>query len=327
MVLIATKVWRRCTTRTGFSIGRADVSPAGGARHMSCIGVAPENERRGARRTGMQTGNANVADFYDRVGWNVHSGQTGDAKLFWPSHFGPLRIAMEQQRVGRVRSALSEAGPKLNLVEAGCGGNPATPLLPLCARYTGVDFSDAGLELARQKLGPHEVPFDLAKSDVCSLPFPDGAFDAGYSAHVFYHIDDIAVQARAYSEICRVVRPGGRVVLVLANPRPLLFPIRLLIRTVADTPVLSSALRRLRPPRRLPYRPMSLRWMRRQLSSFGTVRISCHALESVWLSQHLSEDDRLGAALLRVMTRAERAMPEQLVRLGNYVQITVARGR
>jgi SAM-dependent methyltransferase len=272
-------------------------------------------------------GNKDVEDFYNRFGWRVQSGQTGDAELFWPSDSGPLRAAMERQRLGRILSAVKEAGPKLSLVEAGCGGNPATPLLSLCAHYTGVDFSEAGLDLARQKLSSFEVPFDLARSDVCSLPFPDSTFDAGYSAHVFYHIDDVASQARAYREICRVVRPGGRVVLVLANPRPLLFPMRMMMRIAADTPVLSDALRRLRPAGRLPYRPMTLRWMRRQLSPFGTVRMSCHALEPVWLSRHVSERNRFGTALLRAMTEAERVVPEQLVRLGNYVLITVTKRR
>lgn len=270
-------------------------------------------------------GNKDVEEFYDRFGWRMQSGQTGDAHLFWPSDAGPLRAAIDQQRQARVWSAVREAGPRLSLVEAGCGGNPAAFLLPLCARYTGVDFSEAGLELARQKLGSQGVPFDLARSDVCSLPFPDNTFDAGYSAHVFYHIDDLASQAKAYREICRVVRPGGRVVLVLANPRPLLFPLRMLTRMMADTPVLSGALRRLRPRGRLPYRPMTLRWMRRQLSPFGAVRMSCNALESTWLSQHLAESNRFGAALLRVVKEAERMAPEQLVRLGNYVLITVTK--
>jgi ubiquinone/menaquinone biosynthesis C-methylase UbiE len=274
----------------------------------------------------MVSGSKDVENFYNGFGWRVQSGQTGDAELFWPADAGPLRAVMERQRLGRVLSALGEAGPRLSLVEAGCGGNPATSLLPLCARYTGVDFSEAGLELARRKLGSHEVPFDLVKADVCSLPFPDSTFDAGYSAHVFYHIDDVASQAKAYREICRVVRPGGSVVLVLANPRPLLFPVRMMMRIVADTPVLSDALRRLRPPGRLPYRPMTLRWMRRELSPFGAVRMSCHALEPTWLSQHVSEGNRFGAALLRVMSGAERAVPDQVVRLGNYVLITVTRG-
>jgi SAM-dependent methyltransferase len=273
----------------------------------------------------MESGTRDVENFYNRFGWRVQSGKTGDAELFWPSDSGPLRTVMERQRMDRVLSAVSEAGPRLRLLEAGCGGNPATPLLPLCAHYTGVDFSEAGLDLTRQKLRSIGVPFDLAKSDVCSLPFPDGAFDAGYSAHVFYHIDDVASQAKAYREICRVVRPGGTIVLILANPRPLLFPLRMLMRIVADTPVLSNALRRWRSPGRLPYRPMTLRWMRRQLAPFGTVRMSCHALEPVWLSQHLSERTLFGRTLLRVMTGAERMVPKQLVRLGNYVLITVTK--
>lgn len=273
------------------------------------------------------SGNRDVEDFYNRFGWRMQSGQTGDAELFWPSESGPLRDAMERQRQGRVLSALREAGPKLSLVEAGCGGNPAIPLLPVCAHYTGVDFSEAGLELARRKLSSCEVPFDLARSDVCSLPFPDSTFDAGYSAHVFYHIDDVASQAKAYRELCRVVRPGGKVVLILANPRPLLFPLRMLTRIVADMPILSDAIRRLRRPGRLPYRPMTLPWMRRQMAPFGTVRMSCHALEPTWLSQHVSERTRFGTTLLRIMKRAERAAPEKLVRLGNYVLITVTKGR
>ena len=70
---------------------------------------------------------------------------------------------------------------------------------------------------------------------------------------------------------------------------------------------------------------MTLRWMRRQLSPFGAVRMSCHALEHVWLSQHLSESTRLGAALLRAMAGAERMAPSRLARLGDYVLVTVTR--
>jgi ubiquinone/menaquinone biosynthesis C-methylase UbiE len=283
---------------------------------------SPGSSRAESAKVG---GNTDVEEFYNRFGWRVRSGQTGDAQLFWPSDAGPIRAVMERQRQARARSALREAGTRLSLLEAGCGGNPAAFLLPLCARYTGVDFSEAGLDLARQKLGSQDVPFDLKRSDVCSLPFPDNTFDASYSAHVFYHIDDIASQARAFREVCRVVRPGGRVVLVLANPRPLLFPVRMLTRMVADTPLLSDALRRLRAPSRLPYRPTTLRWMRRQLSPFGAVRMSCHALEHVWLSQHLSETTRFGAALLRVMAGAERMAPSRLAPLGNYVLVTVTR--
>jgi SAM-dependent methyltransferase len=194
----------------------------------------------------------------------------------------------------------------------------------LCAHYTGVDFSETGLNLAREKLSSLGVPFDLATADVSALPFPDCVFDAAYSAHVLYHIDDIETQAKAYKEICRVVRPGGRVVLVLANPRPLLFPVRMLTRLVAETPVLSDVIRKARPSP-LPYRPMTVGWMRRQLASFGDVRMSCYALESTWLSRHISETNVFGKAFMGAVTEAERVAPKLLVRLGNYVLITVVR--
>jgi hypothetical protein len=67
--------------------------------------------------------------------------------------------------------------------------------------------------------------------------------------------------------------------------------------------------------------------MRRQLAPFGAVQMTCHALESTWLSRRTPETTRVGAALVRLMTHAERLLPKQLVRLGNYVLITVTRGR
>ena len=44
---------------------------------------------------------------------------------------------------------------------------------------------------------------------------------------MLYHIPDSAGQRSALHEMLRVVRPGGVLVLITANPRPLLFPIRL----------------------------------------------------------------------------------------------------
>jgi ubiquinone/menaquinone biosynthesis C-methylase UbiE len=274
----------------------------------------------------MKRSSEKVQEFYDRFGWVQEGGRTGEQKLFWAPGSGPLRTILEQNRIDRMVSAVREAGPNLNLIEAGCGGNPATALLPLCSRYTGVDFSETGLALAREKVSTANVPFDLVTGDVCSLPFPDGSFDAGYSAHVFYHIDDVAAQAKAFRELCRVVRPGGRVVLILANSRPLLFPVRLAARLAAETPVLSDALRRLRRPSPLPYLPMPLSWMRRLLSEFGTVDMTCHALESTWLLQNVSESNIFGRTVLRAMTQAERAAPHALLHLGNYVLIKVSRG-
>ena len=79
----------------------------------------------------------------------------------------------------------------------------------------------------------------------------------------------------------RVVRPGGRAIFVIANPFPILFPYRSLRRILAMTPVVKAMLNRLRTKPPLPYLPMPLGWMKRQLSKWGHVRITGYAVSSV----------------------------------------------
>jgi demethylmenaquinone methyltransferase/2-methoxy-6-polyprenyl-1,4-benzoquinol methylase len=71
----------------------------------------------------------------------------------------------------------------------------------------GSDFSDGMLELARRK-GP-ELRWEWANA--LELPYPDDGFDAatvGFGARNFSDLD------RGLAEMTRVVRPGGRVVVL-----------------------------------------------------------------------------------------------------------------
>lgn len=262
-------------------------------------------------------------EFYDKVGWTVVDGKTVDEQLFGDRELGPIRMALRQERAARLREALRLAGPPLNLLEVGCGGNPATSLLDLCSHYTGVDFSRTGLEVARQRLMPMNIPFTLKEATTSDLPFADQSFDAAYSAHALYHIPNVHEQATAFREIARVVRSGGVAVLLMANPRPLLFPVRLAKRLLADTPYLSDVLNRLRTKPPLPYRPMPIGWMRRQLAPFGEVSVSCHTLDSTWQNQHVSEYSMFGKLLWSVAHHAERRFADSIAHLGNYVQIVL----
>jgi demethylmenaquinone methyltransferase/2-methoxy-6-polyprenyl-1,4-benzoquinol methylase len=78
----------------------------------------------------------------------------------------------------------------------------------------GVDFSERMLELARAK-GGNRVRFE--SGNALALAFPDGAFDAatvGFGARNFSDLE------RGLSEMARVVRPGGRVVVLeITTPR------------------------------------------------------------------------------------------------------------
>ncbi len=47
----------------------------------------------------------------------------------------------------------------------------------------------------------------VREADATALPFPDGAFDAAAATQVYLYVDDLA---RALAELHRVLRPGGR---------------------------------------------------------------------------------------------------------------------
>lgn len=71
----------------------------------------------------------------------------------------------------------------------------------------GLDLSRPMMEVLRTKTAA--IP--LVEGDATALPFPDGAFDAAYAAHVFHLIPSWEV---ALAELVRVVRPGGVILAV-----------------------------------------------------------------------------------------------------------------
>jgi demethylmenaquinone methyltransferase/2-methoxy-6-polyprenyl-1,4-benzoquinol methylase len=86
----------------------------------------------------------------------------------------------------------------------------------------GADFSERMLELARAKAtgrspGPDAVEVRFEPANALALPYPDGTFDAatvGFGARNFSDLE------LGIGELVRVVRPGGRVVVLeLTIPR------------------------------------------------------------------------------------------------------------
>ena len=74
----------------------------------------------------------------------------------------------------------------------------------------GCDFSEAMLELARRKQGAAGI-VDFQVANALDLPYEDGSFDAatvGFGARNFADLE------RGLSEMARVVRAGGRVVVL-----------------------------------------------------------------------------------------------------------------
>lgn len=99
------------------------------------------------------------------------------------------------------------------LLDAGCGTGIFTlDFLKTGARVTGLDVSRPMLEVARGKLMGHSV--ELIQGDMLCLPFKDESFDKAVSVTALEFIEDART---AVSELFRVTRPGGSIVVATLN--------------------------------------------------------------------------------------------------------------
>jgi ubiquinone/menaquinone biosynthesis C-methylase UbiE len=100
------------------------------------------------------------------------------------------------------------------VLDVGCGiGGATLPIADLTGSsglVAGVDLSPAMIEhAARRAANRSGIEFHV--SDACSIPYPDGFFDAARSERLFLYLPD---RIAAIREMMRIVKPGGRVCLL-----------------------------------------------------------------------------------------------------------------
>ncbi|HWB20593.1 MAG TPA: class I SAM-dependent methyltransferase [Phycisphaerales bacterium] len=274
---------------------------------------------------------ADVKSHYDRVGWKETSaGVAEDTVRFGVRENGPIRSAAHLRRLDRIRTMLHNAGEHHTIIECGCGGNPALSIAGEFKKYIGMDFSTSGLAMAKQRAEAaqgktHSLQTQFIETNLTSLPLKDSSVDAVYTAHVLYHIPLADGQRQALQEMMRVLKPGGVAVIIVANPTPLLFPIRALRRITAAIPGIRQLADALRKSPPLPYLPLSIGWMKRTLRPYGHVDVSAYAVPSIWFNQHVSERGLIGRLLWKLLDWIERSFPRASARLGNFVMYTVRR--
>jgi ubiquinone/menaquinone biosynthesis C-methylase UbiE len=101
----------------------------------------------------------------------------------------------------------------LAVLEVGCGlGTDGAQFAKAGARYTGIDLTDAAVELAKRRFELFDLPGTFRVTDAERLDFPDNSFDLVYSHGVLHHTPDTTAAIR---EIHRVLRPGGKAVVML----------------------------------------------------------------------------------------------------------------
>jgi SAM-dependent methyltransferase len=113
-----------------------------------------------------------------------------------------------QDLIESIRDQL-DLGSTVSALEVGCAaGFLATGLAPLCGHYTGIDLSPAALDRACS-LGLANASFRV--EDATALTFPDSTFDRVIGYDVFTNFESFELCRSVMSEMVRVLRPGGRV--------------------------------------------------------------------------------------------------------------------
>jgi ubiquinone/menaquinone biosynthesis C-methylase UbiE len=97
------------------------------------------------------------------------------------------------------------------LGDLGCGtGETSATLAPFVSRIVAVDASAAMLQAARKRLQEFDN-VDLRRGDLEALPIDDERLDAATLMLVLHYVPE---PERALAEVSRVLKPGGRIILV-----------------------------------------------------------------------------------------------------------------
>ena len=140
---------------------------------------------------------------------------------WWPGRFF-IRV------MNASHSALTDWGlahvplqPHFTLLDVGCGGGRTIDKLATIAsagRIHGIDYSAASVAVARRtnKRWIEAGRVEIRQGSVSQLPFPEGTFDVVSAVETHYYWPDPAADVR---EILRVLKPGGRLILIAETYR------------------------------------------------------------------------------------------------------------
>ncbi|MGA9994003.1 MAG: methyltransferase domain-containing protein [Pyrinomonadaceae bacterium] len=131
------------------------------------------------------------------------------------AHYDGAMQPLERWFLSRLRAKTLAALPEASrILEVGAGTGANFPHYPREASGTASELSGAMIEVARRKRKPDSI--HLIQNSAEALPFADASFDAAFATLVFC---SVASPQTAFTELRRVVRPGGTIAL-LEHVRP-----------------------------------------------------------------------------------------------------------
>lgn len=150
-----------------------------------------------------------------RAFWQAHpcGSKFSDAEIGTREFFDRVEQHRYQKEWHIPAAAQFAATRGQRVLEIGCGvGTDGLQFARAGANYTGVDLTEAAIELARKNFETAGQSGEFRVADAEKLAFADESFDMVYSHGVLHHTPDIESAVR---EIHRVLKTGGRAVVML----------------------------------------------------------------------------------------------------------------
>jgi SAM-dependent methyltransferase len=172
----------------------------------------------------MNAGIQQVRDFWNE---NPCGSKTVDAPIMSREFFLDYeRKRYESEPYIRKLLAADDVKDK-RVVEIGCGmGTDGVQLARAGGRYLGVDLTPMGARLTQTNLQQRGLAGAAINASAEQLPLADSSVDFIYSHGVLHHTPDID---RAVAEVRRVLRPGGRIHLMLYHRHSYNFYVSILV--------------------------------------------------------------------------------------------------
>jgi len=159
--------------------------------------------------------NSFIKDFWNNQGEKFKESH-------WASWGDIFMINLETELISK------QIGESRYILDVGCANGfsafkqlEANPKI----KMIGVDFAekmiDAATKELKEKYGHFQDRVQFKAGDVCDLNFEDNSFDLAYTTRVLINLPDWELQKKGIDEMIRVVKKGGKVVLLEAFREPL----------------------------------------------------------------------------------------------------------
>jgi ubiquinone/menaquinone biosynthesis C-methylase UbiE len=118
----------------------------------------------------------------------------------------------------------------MRVLDVGCGtGTNLSLHHPAGCEVFGIDLSPAMAEMARKKLGDRA---EILLGDASHMPYEDNFFDLVTTMMTLHEMPDL-IRSKVMSEMIRVLKPNGHMLITDFHPGPIRFPKGWMYKSIA----------------------------------------------------------------------------------------------